>query len=239
MDFIAYEKRSFTFMIDYGDGSNINMKSVTTNSPPYFVGIEVPKTLSEPIITDTDTSTNPHNYNFFLYNIEFKHEAILKGFEIYAHTGGGYYLSIFDPCNNTYVSCLQNGKTHQTYLEKKRWIPSPSQLLVEGYNYIPVEDFNVSKSWMVYIYLGPGPTKIAWNIRNIAPRSDYATKGYSSLNQRLHSNQNWALFVRAQVDRYEHSMEIEHTFKIPGTYKVSAYEVSNRNINSNVFIDVV
>ena len=226
-------------MIDYGDG-NINLKTQLTKSPPYFVGIDVPKSLPEPIVTDSDSSEDPGRYDFYLYNLEFKYDAVVKGFEVYAYTGGGYYLSIFDPCNGTNVPCIQNNNIHQTYLEKRRWIPSNRhEVLNKGYNFIPGGDFHVIKSWMVYLYINAKETKIAWNTQNNAPRSDYTSKGENNAAIRLHSTENWALFIRAQVDRYEEIVEIEHVYNKAGTYKLSVYEVNERIMNSIGIINVI
>jgi hypothetical protein len=232
--FLTNKQQAYKFMIDFGDGNN-GFKSGHTKIPPYYVGVDVPKYLDEPIVTDPDPSADPHRYNYYLYNIEFKYDAIVKGFEVYAHTGGGYYLSIFDPCNGTTIACLNNDNTQSTYIEKKRWIPNTEQLLRKGFNYINADSFSVLKTWTVYLYLNYGPAKIAWNIENTAPRSDYASKGGM---QRLHPSQNWALYVRAEVDRYEEEIEFEHVYSKPGTYTVSVYEVNNRTMNAVGTINV-
>ena len=235
--FLTNKQQAYKFMIDYNDGTN-DFKSGLTKSPPYYVGIDVPKYLDEPIVTDPDPSTDPGRYNYYLYNIEFKYDAIVKAFEVYAHTGGGYYLSIYDPCNGTNIACLNDDNTinQRTYIEKKRCIPNMEQLLRKGFNYINAESFSVLKTWTVYLFINHGPTKIAWNINNTAPRSDFATKG---VNQRLHPTQNWALYARAEVDRYEEEIEFEHVYLNPGTYRVSVYEDNNRTMNAIGTINVI
>ena len=78
--FDVQKQRNYQFLIN-NSHDHEKIANVTTKPPPYYIGIDVPKVLYEPIITDRDTSAHSERYNFYLCNLEFKYDAVLKGFE--------------------------------------------------------------------------------------------------------------------------------------------------------------
>ena len=239
--FTSAKLQNFTFYVDLDETIPTRVINVVGQAPPYYVGLHVPRNISSgDSYTDPDTSPDPHRYNFNLPNIEFKFDAILKGFEVYALAGGGYYLSVYDPCNGTNVPCIEDVYKFRnytpTYIEKYKWIPSLENLLKAGYNYIHVNNVLVCKSWSVYLYLPWDSTKIAWDTSGLAPISDYATKGES---KKLNENRNWRLYIRAEIDRYQETVKYAHTFEKAGTYNVKIYNAHNRLINAIKTITII
>ena len=125
------------------------------------------------------------------------------------------------------------------FIEKAKWYPKKDELLVKGFNYMTVNNFQVSKSWMVNLYLSNQTTKIAWNVRYNSPRSEFASKGKDNALIRLNPYHNWALFIRAEVDRYQETIEFEHVFTKHGTYLITIYELSDRRLVAFKLINVI
>ena len=140
------------------------------------------------------------------------------------------------------ISCAE-------YFTKNSWLPIgtdavsnqvviASTRFTKGYNYMPVPESSrklLKKGNMAYAYVGL-ITKIAWDTTGTAPYSDCATKSEKYSCIKLNNEQNWRLYIRAELDRYQETVVWKRKFSSTGNFTIKSFSTINNEETSETHI---